>query len=435
MYFLYNILLHVSLLLFTPYFLFKMALIGKYRKGIGERFGFIGKAKLDKLSGKTTVWFHAVSVGETKAVVPLVKVFKEKRPNVKIIFSTVTATGNAVAMKEGAQLIDSLIYFPLDLNWVVKRVVNKIKPTVFVAVEKEIWPNILKVFNNSNIPVFVVNGIISERSFKRYKLFRFFFKNVFKGMSYFLSQTRESADKAAVLGIKHDRIITTGNLKFDMKPLYWDIVDRENICQRLKITSDSLVFIAGSTHNGEEGAILDVFKELKREFFSLKLIIAPRHPERFKEVEALIKERGFSLCKRSEVDTQTQSNNDVILLDTIGELCKFYSIADIAFIGGTLVDIGGHNLLEPALHKKPILYGPHIRSYIEMAEMLEKAGGGIRVNSKNELLLKTKELFNNKVFREKTGNAAYSIIENNRGATEKTFQILESYLPLTREKV
>lgn len=440
MYLLYDILLHLSLIFLLPYFLFKMIFTGKYRKGIIERFGFIDGEKLKNLSMGNVVWFHAVSVGETKAVLPLIKRLKQKHPGVKVVFSTVTATGNAVAVKEGSQWIDSLVYFPLDFYWVVNRVVRKLKPKAFVVVEKEIWPNILKILKKNKIPVMAVNGSISDRSFKRYQLFGFFFKRIFKDISCFLCQTKKDGDKAIALGIEPARVAATGNIKFDIEPPQWNPVERDALLKRLNITAGDKILVAGSTHAGEEEIVLDVFKRLKLvpEMFNrgqglsgLKLIIAPRHPERFKEVENLIKDNGFSFLKRSEPHTPHPTSHipkDVILLDTIGELCNFYSISTIAFVGGTLVDIGGHNLLEPAFYKKPVIYGPYLKSYVTMADMLETAGGGIRVNNGEDFLEKVKQLLVDEAYRHKAGNAAYNVVLANKGATEKCLKALECFV-------
>lgn len=439
MFLLYDILLHLSLLLLIPYFLFKMLFVGKYRKGIWERFGFIGEDKLKKLfancaecHGKKIIWFHAVSVGETKAALPLVRLLKEKYPDRKVVFSTVTPTGNAVAEKEGCQWIDSLIYFPLDFNWVVNKVVRLIKPSVFVVVEKEIWPNILRVLKKDKVPVLVVNGVISDRSFERYKLFGFFFIRIFKNISAFLSQTKKDSDKAIALGIEAQRVMLTGNMKFDITPPLWHHSEREAFMQGLGINGSDRIIVAGSTHAGEEEIILNVFQRLKREFPNLRLILAPRHPERFNEVEKLIKETGFSMVKRSqesEVRSQEKDiNPEVILLDTIGELSMIYSFATAAFVGGTLANIGGHNLLEPAFYKKPVIYGPSIKSCFEMAEMLESAGGAIRINNEEALFENIRKLLLDETYRQNIGNAAYSVVEANKGATEKCLKVLESYL-------
>ncbi|MDP2683173.1 MAG: 3-deoxy-D-manno-octulosonic acid transferase [Deltaproteobacteria bacterium] len=432
MFFLYDILLHISLILLLPYFIFKMIFAGKYRKGILERFGFIGEGKLRKLSDSRVVWFHAVSVGEVKAVLPLLKHFKEKHMDVKIVFSTVTSTGNAVALKEGFQWIDSLVYFPFDFHWVVSSVVKRIKPKVFVVVEKEIWPNILRLFKKNGVPVMVVNGTISDRSFGRYRLFGFFFNRIFGSISYFLSQIQQDNIRAIALGVEPAKTSVAGNIKFDISHIGWSPAERDVFIRGFNIKNDDKIIVAGSTHAGEEEIILGIFKRLKQEFPSLRLIIAPRHPERFKDVEKLVIEKGLTVIRRTVVTPTSclpsPTSYDVILLDTIGELSNIYSIAAVAFVGGTLVNIGGHNLLEPAVYKKPVIYGHYLKSYLEMAEMLEAAGGGIRVNNIKDLFEALKKLLADKAYAEKAGSAAYSALEENRGATEKCLKVLESFM-------
>ena len=432
MYLLYDILLHISLILLLPYFIFKMIFAGKYRKGILERFGFIGEEKKRKLADSRVVWFHAVSVGEVKAVLPLLKHFKEKHMDVKIVFSTVTSTGNAVALKEGSQWIDSLVYFPLDFYWVAARVIKKLKPNVFVVVEKEIWPNILRFFKKDGIPVLVVNGIISDRSFGRYRLFGFFFNRIFGSISYFLSQTQQDNIRAIALGVEPAKTSVAGNIKFDISRVEWPPAERDVFIRGFNIKNDDKIIVAGSTHAGEEEIILDVFKRLKQEFPELRLVLAPRRPERFKDVEKLVSEKGFTVIRRTVVTPTSclpsPTSHDVILLDTIGELSNIYSLATVAFVGGSLVNIGGHNLLEPAVYKKPVLYGHYLKGYLEMAEMLEAAGGGIRVKNGDEFLKKVKQLFIDEAYRQRAGNAAYSVVLANKGATDKCLNVLEGLM-------
>jgi len=443
MYILYDILLHLSLILLIPYFLFKMLFVGKYRKGILERFGFIGKEKIKNLTPNSelqapncTIWLHAVSVGEAKAAMPLLKGLKKKYPNLKIVFSCVTPTGNAVAAQEGLAWIDSLIYFPLDFDWVVSRVVKMLRPNVFIVMEKEIWPNVLKILKRNDVPVMVANGSISDRSFRRYTMFGFFFRRIFKNVSYFLCQTKKDSDKAIALGIESSQVMVTGNIKFDIEPPQWDPLERDVLLQRLSITAHDKTFVAGSTHEGEEEIVLGVFERLKPEFPNLRLIFAPRHPERFDEVEEFIKKRGFSMIRISAIRSQESEirsqekdiKPEVILVDSMGELCNFYSIATVAFVGGTLVDIGGHNLLEPAFYKKPVIYGHYLKSYAEMADMLETAGGGVRIDSEEEFLGKVRRLLSDEAYRQRVGNAAYSVVEANKGATEKCLKVLEGLL-------
>lgn len=423
-YALYDILLHLVVVALFPYFVLKMLTARKYREGIPERFGFIRKEKIKRLSGYPVVWIHAVSVGETKAILPVLRLFKERHPEVKVLFSTVTQTGNRTAEKDASGLIDALIYFPLDLSWVVKKVLREVRPKTFIVVEKEIWPNIFNALERSSVPIIVVNGTISDRSFRRFSRFRPVFKDIFGKVSFFCARTDEDRKRAIGSGVKEDRAETTGNIKFDIKPISPDEGYLDSLKKALDIKTGSPVIVAGSTHPGEEDIVLEAYKSLSGEFKGLKLILAPRHPERFTEVESLIKKTGLSYSRRS-----SGGCGDIVLLDTVGELLVVYSFATVAIVGGSLVDgIGGHNLLEPALFGKPVVYGPYLTSYLYMAEMLEGAGGGVRVRDGNELFKSLKTLLSDERSREKAGENARRVVEENRGAAKRTVEVIERFL-------
>ena len=432
MYLIYDIILHIALVAMLPYFLVKMVISGKYRRGIPERFGIGLGRKLRGFSIKEVVWFHAVSVGETKAVMPLLKLFKEARPGSKVVFSTVTPTGNAVARAEGGPLIDALIYFPLDLSWVVKRAITLIDPSAFVVVEKEVWPNLISVLKGRRVPVVVVNGTLSIGSFNSYRRFSFFFKDIFGAISAYCARTEQDAEMAKALGVDEDKVHVTGNLKFDI-PLP-DSTGRpgassEKMRQALGISPGARVIVAGSTHSGEEEVILSALGTLKAALpgVEVRLVIAPRHPERFESVWQMIKETGLSSVKRSSLPSSADNNADVILLDTMGELARVYAASTVSFVGGTLVEVGGHNLLEPALFGRPVVYGPHLSSYLYMAELLEDAGAAVRTTGAR-LAEDLKRLITDPALCDKMGSAGSEVIKANRGATEKTLARIEAAL-------
>jgi 3-deoxy-D-manno-octulosonic-acid transferase len=375
-------------------------------------------------------------VGETKAVIPLVRLFKKRHPEVKVVFSTVTPTGNSVAEKEGEPFIDALIYMPLDMSWVIRRVVNALRPEAlrpeaFIVVEKEVWPNLVLILSGQGIPVIVVNGTISDGSFKRYRWGSFFFRPVFSRVAFFCARTEEDARKARYLGCDQDRVVEAGNLKFDWEPEIIGASKAENLLRELRLSPSDPLIVAGSTHAGEEEILVAAFKVLKEEFRGLKLIIAPRHPERFDEVEALLTQSGLSFTRRS---TGGERKPDVLLLDTMGELTSVYGLSTVAFVGGTLVDIGGHNLLEPAFFGKPVVYGPYLRSYLYMAEMLEEAGAGVRVTPE-DLSAKLGMLLRDEELRAKKGKAARWVVESKTGATERCARVIEDALKMSRKPV
>ncbi|MBI5887664.1 MAG: 3-deoxy-D-manno-octulosonic acid transferase [Deltaproteobacteria bacterium] len=423
-YVLYDVILHVSLLVTLPYFFIKMLTARKYREGITERLGFIRAQKLKGLSGGPVLWAHAVSVGETRAVMPLLRLFKQRHPAVKIAFSTVTQTGNRVAAKEGAGIIDALFYFPFDLSWTVKGAIKKTRPKVFLTVEKEIWPNLFLHLNRLKTPVIMVNGTISERSCRRFIRFGFFFRGVFGMMQAFCARTPEDMKRAVNAGVKKDSAFLTGNIKFDIRPPEVNASSLDALKKALGLKAGDRVIVAGSTHRGEEEIILSAFKALSAELKGLKLILAPRHPERFNEAEAVVKKSGLSWARRS-----SGTGADVVILDTIGELMTVYSFADAAIVGGSFVEgIGGHNLLEPALLGKPVVCGPYLTTYLNMAEMLEAAGGGLRTEATGPAIAGAlRKLLNDEQLRLRTGNAASAAVKANRGAVQKTLDVIERY--------
>lgn len=420
-YLLYDILLQAAVVALSPYFLFKMVTTRKYMEGIPERFGFFARGKFDPLKRGPVVWVHAVSVGETKAVMPVLKLFRERHPEVRILFSTVTATGNRTAAADGRGLIDSLIYFPFDISWVVNRVIRQTGPRAFVVVEKELWPNLFRRLRASSVPVIVANGTISERSFRRYSRFSFLFRPVFEDISFFLARTREDLDRAVGCGINKESASLAGNLKFDLKAPAQDPAYIASLKKTLGIKETDRVLVAGSTHPGEEEIVLKAYRECATG--GLKLIIAPRHPERFSEAESVIKRHGLRYSLRSRGGAEP-----VVLLDTVGELMTVYSFATIALVCGSLVPgIGGHNLLEPAYFSKPVVYGSHLTTYLNMAEMLETAGGGVRA-ADGELASVLRSLLLDDRAREEMGARARRVVEENRGAAARTVEVIERFL-------
>lgn len=427
-YLLYDILIHGAFMATLPYYLVKRFTTDKYREGAAERFGFIDAGKIKKLSGGgggPVIWVHAVSVGETKAATALLKGLRKAHPGARIFFTTTTLTGQRVAEKEGAGLYDALAYFPLDFSWAVKRAIKKVSPRIFIVVEKEVWPNFYHTLHSLSIPIVVVNGTISERSFKRFLRLKSFFRSVFAEVTCFCARTEGDLERALSLGVGKDRGVLTGNMKFDLNAEL-DKKTVGSLKEALDISGRDRVVVAGSTHAGEEEIFLTLFKKLLKEFKGVKLVIAPRHPERFSEVEALIKGTGMAYSRRS---SGGGGGGEVTLLDTIGELMAVYSLSDIAFVGGSLVKgVGGHNLLEPAAYGKPVLYGPFLSTYLSMAEMLEVEGGGIRVSDGEELLESLKRLLTDEDLRLNTGLGAKRVVDRNRGAVDKTLKIIDGLL-------
>ena len=385
MYILYNIILVLLTVLLSPVILFKLITVPKYRGGISQKLGRVRKKVKRVIQGTRPIWVHAVSVGEVMAAHPLIRELKKKYPGRKLILSTVTVTGNYTARQRVPEA-DAVFFFPFDYPWIVRRVIRKINPVIVLVAETELWPNFFRELSRAGIPSAVINGRISESSYKNYLKFKSFFSQVFGQITLFCMQSGEDAARVKDIGAPADRVMVTGNLKFDQK-----IPPKQS--SPVSLRGGSKVITAGSTHRGEEAALLEVFRRLREKFPELVLIIAPRHPERFDEVAGLVNRAGYDCQRRTRM---TGAIKDVLLLDTIGELRSFYGICDIAFVGGSLVKVGGHNLLEPAAMKKPVIFSRYMFNFKEISEALISVGGGILVKDKQELYVQADKLLSDK---------------------------------------
>lgn len=428
MYFIYNILLSITSILLSPLILFALLREEKYRMGLSQKLGFLPPHLLLKLSGSRPVWIHAVSVGEVTSTIPLIQEIKKRYPSQKIILSTVTVTGNYTATIRVRE-VDAVIYFPLDYPFIVKKVIRQIKPKLFIILETELWPNILRELKRNNIPSVVVSGRISNRSYHKYRWGRFFFTKVLDNIHLFCMQTEVDTKRIINIGADKDRVTTVGNLKFDQCVPTITTEEKENLYNMLSLKEGQTIFIAGSTHKGEENIVLEVFKNLKKTYEDLILILAPRHPERFDEVADLLSHQKLRSIKKTKIKVAQKSNHhDIILLDTIGELSKLYSIGTIIFVGGSLVSTGGHNVLEPVTYKKAVIFGPHMDNFSEISRCLRESGGGLQVNNQEEFLSQTEMLLQNDVDRDKLGEKAFEVIAHNQGAINKSMEVIERFL-------
>ena len=409
MYIIYNVLLVLATIILSPYMLFKLATVPKYRGGISQKLGRVRKGVLKVLGGTRPIWVHAVSVGEVMAAHPLIRELKKKYPGRKLILSTVTVTGNFTA-KQRVPEADAVFYFPFDYPWIVRRVIQKINPVIVLVAETELWPNFFRELQRQGIPSALINGRISPRSYGNYLRFKRFFTEVFKSVTLFCMQSDEDAARIRDIGAPPDRVMVTGNLKFDQK-----ISPAQQ--RPVAIAAGRRVITAGSTHRGEEAILLEIFSRLRKKYPDLVLIIAPRHPERFDEVCGLITSAGYECQRRTRLKSPVR---DVVLLDTIGELRAFYGACDIAFVGGSLVKVGGHNLLEPAAMKKPVIFSRYMFNFKEISEALIRAGGGLMVKDKEELYIKLDNLLFDKQLSSAMGEKAFKVIAANSGATVRT---------------
>ena len=419
MYALYSVLLRLGLLAYMPAFLARRRRAG-YGHDLAQRFGRLG----DGLPTEPRCWVHAVSVGESAAAVPLVEAIHRRWPELGIVVSTITPTGARI-MADRLAGTAAHRYFPLDLPGPVRRALEAARPRFFIAIETELWPNFLRALARRRIPSMIANGRISDRSFRRYLRVRWLMRRVLADVSVFAMQSEEDARRIVALGAPPSRVVVTGNLKSDLVPEAEpaDAAWRE----RLGLGATDRLWIAGSTHRGEEAIVLDVFLRARARCPRLSLLVAPRHPERAAEVEDLIRERGLTPARRSRLP-DGRAPGAVVILDTVGELAALYGLAEVVFVGGSLVPIGGHNLLEPAMQGKPVLYGPHTSNFREGAERLQRSGGGIVVKDGLELERELSLLLEDHELARRTGDAARAAFAGRAGAVHATLELIARHL-------
>ncbi len=428
MYVLYSVLSTILLIAVSPYLLYQAIRHRKYVGSLRQRLGFLPLSF--NVDGDASIWIHAVSVGETLTTRALLTELKARFPNLKIFLSTTTMTGQQVAGKLSD--VDGVFYFPYDWSFTVKRTLDIVKPRLFLMMETEIWPNLLRECREQGVHTVLVNGRVSPRSYARYRRIRPLFRRVLQDVDRFCMQSEESARRMIDLGAARDRVTVTGSLKFDS--LDWPGVgphgqSRDRVLRFFRISDQRPVVIAASTLRGEDAAALSAFRRVKATWPNALLIIAPRHPERFGEVTRLVAEEGFSVRRRTELPVDAEPHSDVIVLDTIGELARLYQIATVVFVGGSLVDAGGHNILEPAMFGKPIVFGPHMQNFAEIADVFLSHSAAMQVRGTRDLEDAMVELLGDSIRRERLGAAARALVEANRGAKARTIAVIEQLLP------
>jgi 3-deoxy-D-manno-octulosonic-acid transferase len=366
-----------------------------------------------------------LSVGEVLSAVPLVKALKNTKKNQSIFFSVSTRTGYEVASRRLTGIVDAIFFYPYDLPFSVRHVVKKIKPALVVIVETDIWPNFLHEMFLRKVPVLLINARLSKKSFGAYKRFDFFFRWMFSGFLKICVQSSLDAERFRLLGIPSDRILVTGNVKFDQDdtPISDDQI--QSWRQRLKIAAGKKVWLAGSTHEGEEAVVKDVYIGRQRNFFDMILMVAPRDPRRAAAVARLFGLAGLSTALVSQLSSNNDAQPaDVIIVDTIGDLRALYALADMAFIGGSLVNCGGHNPLEPAAFSKPVLFGPDMSDFSAIAQLLLESGGALQVSDAEELSAAVTLLIGNSPKADEVGRNAYRIFCENKGAVARNLEII-----------
>lgn len=399
-----------------------LALFGgrRYRDGLSQRFGFYPKALARSLAGARPLWIHAASVGEVRSAEPLARELKAGAPERKLLVSTFTATGNRIARQ--IPEVDAVIYLPLDLFWIVRRTLRAVDPAMLVIIETEIWPNLLRGASRRGVPVVLLSGRLSAKALARYALLRGFFRRVLEFFTAFGMQSAGDAARIGQLGAAGSKVSVVGSLKYAAHShhSHRNIAAARDPARR--------VLVAGSSHRGEEEILLEAFRLSRVRFPELRMVLAPRHPERFGEVEKLLAASPFQFRRRSGLSAGQYFSQDVLLLDTVGELPEFFAAADVAFVGGSLVDHGGHNVLEPARLRKPILFGPHMANFQSVAEAMKQKGAAMEVRDAEELARVLAALLDDPEARRRMGERAAEVAGADKDALARNCNLAWRYL-------
>lgn len=420
-YLMYNVLVNLAAICGIPYLVIRNLI---KRRPVWPYFQLPAVEELAKIQGKPVIWLQAVSVGETVVAKVILDRLRELLPEYGVVLTTTTPTGNAMAR----QILDDdlcIAYFPLDLPWLMRRFIKTIAPRLLILVEAELWPNVIRYAKASGSKVVLVNGMISDRSFKRYQRVAGFAQEVLAHFDLLAMQSAESANRIGKLGALRDRIMVTGNCKFDQA--YPAITPEQIADLRRQYGWDPAIpiFTSASTHRGEEGIVLDAYQELIKAQ-PYQLILAPRHPERAEEVIALLKERQLAFVRRSAGLTPEKA--PVLLLDTFGELGLAYAAAEVVFVGGSLVNVGGHNILEAAAQGKPVIYGPYMHKSRPSQQLLEEADAGYVARDSKDLTQRINALTADRSLYQKRAVSARAAVLSNQGAAGKTAALIEKLL-------
>ena len=426
MFLLYNILLTLAL----PVILAVLLAKKRCRLGLLQRLGCLPKGLADECRDGRTIWVHAVSMGEATAVVPLVQQLKARYPQDRIFVSTVTETGKETVLRrlEGQA---RHLYFPLDFPWIVGRVLDAVRPRVFIFVETELWPNFLREAASRGVPTVLVNGRVSTDSFQGYLRLRPFFQRVLQSVTLCSMQSDRDVERIVSLGADPNRVVRTGNLKFDQAVGPLPATSNRIARTDLGLHPQEELFIAGSTHPVEEDAVLDCYRRLLENAPSLVLIMAPRHIERAEALVGAVKARGFVVLRRTTLPAAAEGSFTgprVIILDTRGELALLYREATLVFVGGSLVRVGGHNPLEPAACGKAVVFGPHMDHFAEVGDLLIRQGGGLQVTNAQEMAETMGGLLKHRERLQQMGKAAYELVLANQGAMARNAGLIARIL-------
>jgi 3-deoxy-D-manno-octulosonic-acid transferase len=435
MYFIYTMMLGFALIIAFPYYLIRFR---KYLPTLSDRLGFLQVPQL-----QNAIWIHAVSVGEVKAVERLLERLRQESPRRSLVVSTATPAGQELA-RQRHDIIDYTFYFPIDFPWCVKKALDRIDPQTVIIAETEIWPNFLRACRGRGTRVVMINGRISDKSFARYRLVKRWLRKVFEDYTIIGMQSDMDRRRIEAIGANPQKVTVFGNLKYDVVGTNRPVEP----ALAAVLQSWKQIWIAASTMPGEEDFVLNAYAELRASHPQLKLVIAPRHASRFDAVEEMVKRRQIACSLRTRLNERSECKPDakrkrdsaqpqhraqpvwngaadVLILDTFGELASVFQYATVVFMGGSLVPKGGHNLLEPAMHRKPIVFGPHMENFRDMARLFLDANGGVQIHDSAELASATRELLSNESKALELGRNAQRIVHQNTGATDRVLQFLQ----------
>jgi len=435
---LYNIVLVILLPVVALYLLWRLVVRGKSREGLAQRLGILpdSVSKLKKPDGPI-IWVHAVSVGEVAAAEPILQQLRLAEPTGQIVLSTTTPTGQKMAEKLDLD-VGALTYFPFDFPGITERVLRTISPDLIILMETELWPNLLAAAHARSIPIAVLNGRISDAAFPKNRLLRPLFAWALSNVDLICAQSQKDAERFITLGAPPARVKVSGNTKFDENFPYIPPEEQAKWRQDLGLGQESLIWLAGSTHSGEDEAILDAFDQLHSSHPNLELIIAPRHPERGDEIEKLVSEHGYATYRRSRVLAEQQQGKDidlhrttqvrVVILDTIGELNRIFSIATVVLMGGSLVSRGGHNILQPLAQGKPVVFGPYMHNFQDIADLALDQQAAVQLQYVSQLFEVTDLLLSSQAERELYQTRGQSLLYQQSGASQRMVSELASLL-------
>jgi len=424
----YNFLLILGLFILAPFWVGYLLLVPKTRAGFWEKLGIYPAALRERLqkaeNAPKRIWFHAVSVGEFNAIKSLVA---ELGSSFEVVISTTTRTGHDLAQRTFPEI--AVIYFPFDFRSVIERAIQLVRPDLMVIAETEIWPNFIDMTSRCfDIPTVLINGRLSQRSYKGYQRIQLLVKPSLNQFAHLYVQSQADANRIQALAdLRPDQLTVAGNLKFDLIPTV-DPVKQNQLSRLLNIQPEDTVLTLASTHSGEDLPLLESYIQLKKDFPELKLILAPRHPERLPEIKTILNSKALSFSVRSQLTEDKPNAQPIVVLDSIGELLTVYSFSRIAVMGGSFIEKGGQNPLEPLSQRVPVIFGPYMHNFAEISRMVKEAEAGYQVQDQSGLINAVTALLTQPEIYDTIAEHGQRLIENNRGAKEIMDKAIRSYL-------